>query len=66
MKIEIIKKGWLRQKWHFRIVARNGKTLAASENYHNRQDLADTLISLQKDLPNAEIVDLTIKEKPAK
>lgn len=59
MKIEIVKKGWLKQKFHFRIKAKNGKILASSEGYYNRQDLADTLITLMRELPNAEIVDLT-------
>jgi uncharacterized protein YegP (UPF0339 family) len=55
MKIVIIKKWWLKQKYHFRIVARNGKILASSEGYYNQDDCVDAAESIQKEIPNAII-----------
>jgi len=56
MKIKITKRWWLRQRWHFTIIAKNGKKLAQSENYNNRKDCLDTIYLLQKELSNSRIV----------
>jgi uncharacterized protein YegP (UPF0339 family) len=56
MKI-LIKKSMFRQKYHFTVVASNGKVIAVSENYYNLKDLYDTVKLLQKDLSKAEIVN---------
>ena len=42
MKIKITKKGWLKQKYHFVIIAKNGKVIAVSENYNNLADCKST------------------------
>ena len=62
MKIEIIKTGWFRQKWYFRVRASNGEIVIPPEHYTNLGDLMDTIALLQKNLPNAEIVNI-VKEK---
>jgi len=41
MKIFIVKKGWLKQKYHFVIKANNGKIIASSEKYYNHKDCYD-------------------------
>jgi len=51
MKIEIIRTKLLRQKYHFRIVASNGRVLASSEKYYNLQDCIDAAISINPKLP---------------
>jgi uncharacterized protein YegP (UPF0339 family) len=56
MKIEIIKKRLLKQKYHFRIVAKNGRTLASSENYNNLDDVLSAIDSIKFDIVKAEIV----------
>lgn len=53
MKIIIKRKGWLRQKWHFCIVARNGQTLASSENYYNLVDCESAISTIQREIPGA-------------
>lgn len=58
MKIEIIKSGWLHQKWRFRIKARNGQVLATSESYHNFSDMIKTIHSIQYSIRRAEIVNI--------
>ena len=55
MKIVIIKKWWLKQKYHFRIIAKNGKILASSEGYYNQDDCVDAAESIQKEITNAKI-----------
>lgn len=42
MRVKIIKKGWLRQKYHFVILAANHKIIAVSENYYNLGDCVKT------------------------
>jgi len=61
MKIFIVKKGWLKQKYHFVIKANNGKTIASSEKYYNHKDCyeaASLLIGLQ-----AKIIDIDENDK---
>jgi uncharacterized protein YegP (UPF0339 family) len=62
MKIEIIKTGWFRQKWYFRVRASNGELVIPVEHYTNLDDLKDTIALLQTQLPTAEIVTI-VKEK---
>lgn len=56
MKIVIIKKGWLRQKYHFCIVSSNGRILCTSENYYNLADVRSAIESIRFEVPNAQIV----------
>ena len=62
MKIEIIKTGWFKQKWYFRVKAANGEIIIPPEHYTNLEDLKDTIALLQRELPTAEIVNI-VKEK---
>jgi uncharacterized protein YegP (UPF0339 family) len=55
MTIEIIKKKWLKQKFHFRIVARNGRVLCTSENYNNLGDVLSAIDSIKYEIPNAQL-----------
>lgn len=41
--IHIIRKGWLKQKYHSRIVASNGKILYSSEPQYNLKDLEEMI-----------------------
>lgn len=56
MIIEIIKKGWLKQKYHSRIVANNGKILFWSEPQYNKIDLEQMIDNVKRDLSTAKIV----------
>lgn len=47
MYILIKKSGWLRQKYHFVVVAINGKVLCCSENYYNLQDCQSAAMSVR-------------------
>lgn len=50
------KKSLLRGKqWYFRVKAMNGKTIAQSEGYHNRQDCIGTATLLRARLFDAVI-----------
>lgn len=37
MKIQVRVNPKVKQRWHFRIIAKNGKVLASSENYASRE-----------------------------
>lgn len=45
-------------KYHFRVVAKNNKIIAHghTRGYHNYDDLADTILLLQKELPSAGVM----------
>jgi uncharacterized protein YegP (UPF0339 family) len=43
--------------WYFRIVARNGETVAQSEGYSRRIDCMNTAHRLKDGLGNAKVVD---------
>ena len=53
MKIIFKRKGWLRQKWHFCIVAKNGRTLASSERYYNLVDCESASSTIQREIGTA-------------
>jgi len=65
MKIVKIKTGfklfgkikWFKQKWYFRI-EKNGNTLCHSEKYANYGDMVHAIQIIQKEIPNAEIIDI--------
>lgn len=57
MKIEIIRNGFFRQKWSFRILAKNGKILATSEKYANRVDMVAAIDIIQKGALGCEIIN---------
>jgi hypothetical protein len=56
MKIIIKKKGWLKQKFHAKIVHQNGNILFWSENQANLVDLEEMIKNCKRDMPKAEIV----------
>lgn len=62
MKIEIVKTGWFKQNYTFRIKANNGEIIIPPERYNNLKDVEDTIHLLQKELPKALIVNI-VKEK---
>jgi uncharacterized protein YegP (UPF0339 family) len=43
--------------WYFRIVARNGETIAQSEGYSRRLDCMNTAHRLKEELGKARVVD---------
>lgn len=59
MTIELFSRKRLigRPKWFFRIVARNGETVAQSEAYSRRIDAMDTAHMLKEQIPSARVVD---------
>jgi len=57
MKIEIIRNGFFKQKWSFRIVAKNGDILAISEKYANRVDMVAVIDIIQKGASGCEIIN---------
>lgn len=46
-----------RPKWYFRIVARNGETVAQSEGYSRRIDAMDTAHHIKESIGKATVVD---------
>jgi uncharacterized protein YegP (UPF0339 family) len=46
MKFEIFKSK-ANHQWYFRLVASNGRIIAQSEGYHNREDCIDTITSIR-------------------
>jgi uncharacterized protein YegP (UPF0339 family) len=56
MKIVIKKSGWLKEKYHFNVVAKNGEVVATSEKYHSLIDLNDTIRLIQKDIAQAVVI----------
>lgn len=57
MKIEIIRNGLFKQKWSFRILAKNGKILASSEKYANHIDMIAAIDIIQKGVKDCEIIN---------
>lgn len=47
MKIVIKMSGIFKQKWSFKFVGSNGKTLAIGEKYYNLEDMMDTILLIQ-------------------
>jgi uncharacterized protein YegP (UPF0339 family) len=47
------------QKWYWRIVASNGKILATSETYWNRQDAINAASSVKANAASAPFFDMT-------
>jgi uncharacterized protein YegP (UPF0339 family) len=44
VKFEIYRRGLLKKQWHWRLVARNGRSIAISgEGYHNKADLLQAM-----------------------
>lgn len=62
MKIEIVKTGWFKQKFTFRVKANNGEIVIPPERYNNLKDVEDTIHLLQQELSKAIIVTI-VKEK---
>ncbi len=46
-------------KTRFRLVAGNGEIVATSEAYESKQACKDTILTIQKRAPQAQISDLT-------
>jgi uncharacterized protein YegP (UPF0339 family) len=55
MKIVITRNGLFKQKWSFKIVSKNGKTLAHSEKYNNRVDMVSAIDLIQQGAAGCEI-----------
>ena len=56
MKIVIVKKGWLKKKYHFQIIAKNGEMIASGRPYFNRKDCEDTVALLKAEVKTAIVV----------
>lgn len=64
MEIHIIKKGWLRQKYHATIVDANTQITWVTENHVNLKDLEKMILHTQKFLSKAIIIyDFELKTK---
>ena len=64
MKIVTIENENLKQPWFFQIWSSNGKLLAhATEHYTELDDMADTIKSMQEQLPTAEVETKYIERK---
>lgn len=59
MKFEIAKSKSKTQPFFWRIVAANGQTLATSEMYTRKASCVSAIASVQKNGPDAKVVDLT-------
>lgn len=57
MKFEIRRNGFFKQKWSFRIIAKNGKILASSEKYYNRIDMVHAIEIIQNGAKDCEIIN---------
>lgn len=56
MRFEVFQRRTLRGlRWFFRLRADNGQIVAASEAYHNYQDMIDTIHSIRGKAGTAEI-----------
>lgn len=55
LNFEIIKRGWLKQKWYFRVLSSNGKVLAVSEGYYNQKDCEDVVMLIKNHSESAPI-----------
>jgi uncharacterized protein YegP (UPF0339 family) len=56
MKIHVFPRvGLFGRQWYFRIVAKNGRTVAQSEGYRNRGDCVSTALMLRRNLFDAEL-----------
>ena len=55
MKILITRNGIFKQKWSFKLVGINGKTLMIGEKYYNFGDMIDTINLIQNEIKGCEI-----------
>jgi len=55
LKFKIIKRWWMLKKYHFRIVAANGKILASSQKYYNLCDVRDAINLIKTNSANAPV-----------
>jgi len=46
-------------QYYWRIVASNGRVLATSETYRNKQDAVSAASSVKSQAPSAQVVDYT-------
>lgn len=57
MTIQIIKNRFRLKKWRFRFVMANGQiTGNSAQSYYNKIDCENTVLSIQKNMPTAQIV----------
>ena len=47
-----------KKETHFRFVAPNGEIMAASEGYKNHNDCLDSIDSIQRNAPDAKIIEV--------
>ena len=57
MKFEIYRSGLIFREWRFRIVAGNGRILAASEGYKNKADAEKAVWIIKHDSASARILE---------
>lgn len=55
LTFELLKRGWLKQKWYFRIISVNNKVLASSENYFNKEDCMKAIKLIKEQSQTAPI-----------
>ena len=60
-RLEIVQ-GKNKQK-HVRVLAQNNKVVAVTEQYKSNQGVANAVKALKKIIPNAVVVDKTVKKK---
>ena len=59
MKVVIFsRRGLFGRRFYFRIVAANGELLTNSEGYHNRRDAMDTIDSIMRQIPVADVSEV--------
>jgi uncharacterized protein YegP (UPF0339 family) len=59
MQFELHRAGSGQQHWYWLIRASNGKVLATSETYWNRQDAIDAASSVKEQAASAQFYDMT-------
>jgi uncharacterized protein YegP (UPF0339 family) len=57
MKIVITRKGIFKQKWSFKLVARNGKILANSEKYNNHVDMVNAIDIIRNEIATCTVIN---------
>jgi uncharacterized protein YegP (UPF0339 family) len=56
MKIVIKKSGWLQEKYHFDVIAKNGEVIVTSEEYRQMIECNETIKLLQEEIGQAVVI----------
>jgi uncharacterized protein YegP (UPF0339 family) len=62
MKFIIHKTRRKHQPWHYTLVGDNGEVMLTSENFHYKNDVFDSIDTIQNNIINASIEDAPIKK----